>query len=275
MCYFTRLAFWSFAILLYVQSDVGWLNAQESGSEVEVRPTERIEGQSGFSQLEQLNKKNVKNLKPVWVYPLEGRTDTPDTLLFHEGFLYLNHANEVLALDPSSGALLWKYVNELANDSASPVMDQHLDTCGADGELYLVFKTGGEQSHRKISYFEDDNIWKVGSADKTRTAETARCGVSGYGEGSATLKTAGGLVFIVENGQFYAKDADTQDILYRFNLGTTTESDLITYVVDGKQYVTQVAGFADGAATTGMERSNSMGDLIVSFGAFPLHKSSP
>ena len=61
---------------------------------------------------------------------------------------------------------------------------------------------------------------------------------------TSTLATAGGLVFAVSNeGNFFALDAATGKLLWEFTVGgANAESNLITYEVDGKQYVIGASG---------------------------------
>lgn len=57
------------------------------------------------------------------------------------------------------------------------------------------------------------------------------------------LATAGGLVFTGEgNGDFEAFDAQTGDILWRFNCGAGANAAPMTYELDGRQYVSVACG---------------------------------
>ena len=56
------------------------------------------------------------------------------------------------------------------------------------------------------------------------------------------MVTAGNLVFQgIQDGGFYAFDAETGAELYRFAAPRPIRSSPMTYEVDGKQYVTVVA----------------------------------
>ncbi len=61
---------------------------------------------------------------------------------------------------------------------------------------------------------------------------------------TSTLATAGGLVFAVtDEGNFFALDAASGKLLWEFTVGgASAESNLITYEVDGKQYVIGASG---------------------------------
>jgi alcohol dehydrogenase (cytochrome c) len=60
---------------------------------------------------------------------------------------------------------------------------------------------------------------------------------------AAVTTTAGGLVFTGElTGDFLALDAETGKVLYRFNTGGPIGGGVVTYQVDGKQYVAVMSG---------------------------------
>ena len=69
------------------------------------------DGQS-CSPLKQINKENVKDLKPAWRAPLLSGENMPMPLV-HQGVMYLHtFPDTVLAMDASSGAVLWRYQRE-------------------------------------------------------------------------------------------------------------------------------------------------------------------
>jgi alcohol dehydrogenase (cytochrome c) len=60
---------------------------------------------------------------------------------------------------------------------------------------------------------------------------------------SALLSTAGGLLFIATyEGMLQALDAKTGDTLWEFNLGSGTNGGIVSYAVNGKQYIAVVSG---------------------------------
>ena len=60
---------------------------------------------------------------------------------------------------------------------------------------------------------------------------------------AGVVATAGGLVFTGENtGDFVAFAADDGRVLYRFNAGGAMTAGVITYAVDGHQYVAVATG---------------------------------
>ena len=64
---------------------------------------------------------------------------------------------------------------------------------------------------------------------------------------AAVTATSSDLVFTGElTGDFIALDARTGKVLYRFNTGGPMNGGLVTYAVNGKQYVAVVSGSASG-----------------------------
>ncbi len=82
----------------------------------------------------------------------------------------------------------------------------------------------------------------------------------GHGQAGSVV-TAGGLVFTGSGsniaGYFFAYDAKTGDLLWKFNTGAGVFSSPSTYMVNGEQFVAVASG--------GGERGRRGGDLIVSF----------
>jgi alcohol dehydrogenase (cytochrome c) len=88
-------------------------------------------------------------------------------------------------------------------------------------------------------------------------------GKDGYAGGMLT--TAGNLTFYTsQDGTFQAVNATTGEILYAFNLGTTAYAGPITYMVDGKQCVVQVAGGTP-AKFGYQEHRMELGGLVAAF----------
>jgi glucose dehydrogenase len=73
--------------------------------------------------------------------------------------------------------------------------------------------------------------------------------------------TAGGLVFVGTGsnvaGYFFAYDARTGELLWKFNTGAGVFSSPAVYMVNGEEFVTVGSG--------GGERGRRGGDLILSF----------
>jgi glucose dehydrogenase len=82
----------------------------------------------------------------------------------------------------------------------------------------------------------------------------------GWGQ-AGPVATAGGLVFVGTGsnvaGYFFAYDAKTGDLLWKFNTGAGVFSSPSVYMVNGEEFVTVASG--------GGERGRRGGDLILSF----------
>ena len=67
---------------------------------------------------------------------------------------------------------------------------------------------------------------------------------------TGVLATGGGLVFTGKlTGEFMALDEDTGKTLWQFKTGSGINATAITYVHNGKQYVTVASGLGGGLAT--------------------------
>jgi alcohol dehydrogenase (cytochrome c) len=100
------------------------------------------------------------------------------------------------------------------------------------------------------------------TAIDTRTGRAAwrqeMPGLDGFGSG--TLTTAGGLVFHGEpTGEFMALDAQTGEILWRFQTGFGADAPAATYMINGEQYVVIAAG----GSRDGLNEAR--GDLVWAF----------
>jgi quinohemoprotein ethanol dehydrogenase len=83
-------------------------------------------------------------------------------------------------------------------------------------------------------------------------------GLDGFGSG--TLTTAGGLVFHGEpTGEFMALDAETGEILWKFQTGFGADAPAATYMINGEQYVVIAAG----GSRDGLNEAR--GDLVWAF----------
>ena len=243
MCHYkgAKPIFWGFIFTLCLLSHPGWIDAQGSGS-----------GSSHF----QISKDNAGDLQPVWTYPLEGGTGFGHKLLFDDkqNLLYFTQTNRVLALDPSIGILVWEYLPNRNAVNSEGVQSSII--CRKSGKFYLRTEEGRSQI-----LYEDGDI-TLSPSQEWKNDEGCEPGAT---DSRDMLKTEG-LIFVTEGSEFQAKDAESQKTLYSFDLGTTRISGPITYTIDGKQYVVQHGGFVHGTEATGMERSISMNDFLVSFG---------
>ncbi|MGD8384802.1 MAG: PQQ-binding-like beta-propeller repeat protein [Lysobacterales bacterium] len=104
------------------------------------------------------------------------------------------------------------------------------------GQLYL----GG-----KIKFADDARGWLT--ALDAATGEVEWRYHSERQMIAAVTATSGKVVFTGElTGDFIALDADTGKVLYRFNTGGPIGGGIVTYALDGRQYVATVSGSASG-----------------------------
>jgi len=70
---------------------------------------------------------------------------------------------------------------------------------------------------------------------------------------NGALATAGGLVFSAgSDGWVGAMDKDTLEELWHYNVGTDMKGPMISYAVDGKQYIAKIIG-GDNPTNSGIQ----------------------
>ncbi|MDA1369491.1 MAG: PQQ-binding-like beta-propeller repeat protein [Proteobacteria bacterium] len=76
---------------------------------------------SGYSPLNQITRDNVQNLDLAWEVDLETGPNNP-TPLVHDGVLFLLSTRDtLLAMDATSGALLWSYTHESSSAASARI----------------------------------------------------------------------------------------------------------------------------------------------------------
>src|SRR5262245_11970721 len=77
------------------------------------------------SPLKLIDKSNVVGLTPKWIFPIAGSSRLEGTPIVVDGTMYVTTANEVYALDPTTGKQRWQYrrprTQGLAGDAASGI----------------------------------------------------------------------------------------------------------------------------------------------------------
>ncbi|MGH9723001.1 MAG: PQQ-dependent dehydrogenase, methanol/ethanol family [Bryobacteraceae bacterium] len=77
------------------------------------------------SPLRQIDKSNVASLAPKWIFPIAGASRLEGTPVVVDGTMYVTAANEVYALNATTGKQLWQYrrprTQGLAGDAASGI----------------------------------------------------------------------------------------------------------------------------------------------------------
>jgi alcohol dehydrogenase (cytochrome c) len=78
---------------------------------------------------------------------------------------------------------------------------------------------------------------------------------------ASVTTTSANLIFTGElTGDFVVLDASQGDVLYRFNTGGPVTAGVITYAVNGKQYVAVASG-----ATAGFWRTSPASSTLIVF----------
>jgi alcohol dehydrogenase (cytochrome c) len=115
---------------------------------------------------------------------------------------------------------------------------------------------GGENLGGQSQVVLTDAVWALISID-TATGEVKRIvrdlGVpNDYQAEVGVLATAGGLLFTgAEDGRITAHDNQTLEEVWHFNTGTNLKGGIITFAVDGNQYLAKIIGGDGGASRTG------------------------
>jgi alcohol dehydrogenase (cytochrome c) len=87
---------------------------------------------------------------------------------------------------------------------------------------------------------------------------------------AGVLATAGGLVFTGKlTGEFVALDEETGKPLWQFKTGSSINATAITYLHNGKQYVTVASGLGGGLATRYAAEKVPTGGSVWTFAIQP------
>lgn len=75
----------------------------------------------GFSPLSQIDTSNVVDLSPAWTFPTDTDDGVPQAQPIVNGrMMFVTTAEQVIALDAETGALLWRHVHPLPSDVRRP-----------------------------------------------------------------------------------------------------------------------------------------------------------
>ncbi len=121
------------------------------------------------------------------------------------------------------------YYNDEGRDPKTWQMTPN-DVLGLRGFFDDIPKTAGTSALLAWNPVTQKAAWRVPTPGATN---------------GGVLVTRGGLVFQGQaDGRFIARDADTGAELWSYDMGVGTQAPPATYAVDGKQYVTILAGWA-------------------------------
>ena len=167
------------------------------------------DGQS-YSPLKQINKENVKDLKPAWRAPLLHGSSMPMPLVY-QGVMFLHtFPDTVLAMDATSGAVLWRYKREgLSRSTKKMGLALHDDRIFAStSDLHMIAlnaKTGELVWDHAIDY---------GSGPKVQRGVHTRGAPLIVGDVVIQGNIAWG---IPKGGYIIALDRESGEEVWRFN----------------------------------------------------------
>ncbi len=171
-----------------------------------------------YSPLTQIDRENVSDVKAVWRASLNGSGVGPEFSgqaqpLFWEGVLYITTgANDVFAIDIETGEIIWEYLANIASDEVILCCARVSRGVGmGDGKIFV-----GRGDARLVALDQrtGEVVWDI----QPEKAE------DGYGFTSAPLYYDGMVITGYAGGEYGIRghidafDADTGDLVWRFNL---------------------------------------------------------
>jgi alcohol dehydrogenase (cytochrome c) len=88
----------------------------------------------GFSPLKQIDRGNVRRLVPAWTLSLANGANQI-TPLVHDGVMFVASGNEVIAIDATSGDIVWRYVR--ASSPGAGTRNQPRSIAISDNRLFV------------------------------------------------------------------------------------------------------------------------------------------
>lgn len=164
-----------------------------------------------YSPLDQINTGNVSDLRLEWVWSMHDGDSEPSPLVY-DGVIYLiNSSNIIQALDGASGELIWEHhagpfdSNDMRNIAMYEDKIIHATT---DTRLLALDARTGEP------------LWESQVADSSKGFQNSSGPI--VADGKVIQGLAGCSRYIEEDCYISAYDADTGEVLWRFN--TVAES---------------------------------------------------
>lgn len=179
----------------------------------------RSNDKAGFSPLQDINRKTIHRLAPDWDLRLAAGTNNP-TPLVHDGVMFLyTFPDTVMALDATSGSLLWRYRHEPVGIASSRRMGIAL---GGD----KVFVPTSDMHMLALDMKTGEKVWAAKIASQISTTESEIEGIpssiSRYDLRAAPTVAAGKVIMgvvssVVPTGGFiFALDMDSGEESWRF-----------------------------------------------------------
>lgn len=166
-----------------------------------------------YSPLDQVNRGNVDDLRLDWSLSLGFFSDAQFSPAVYQGVMYINGADRILALDATTGDLIWRYQAELHPNTNSLTRDRSRGSVIVyDGK---VFDTLADGRVVALDAATGEELWitQVGDID---LGEGFSAGPI-FADGKIILGPSGGDIGGV-NGRVVAADAESGEVLWSFNI---------------------------------------------------------
>ncbi len=149
------------------------------------------QGQTRYSSLKQINKDTVKKLVPVWSYSLNDSRGQETFPLLHDGMMYVTTHASTIALNPATGAQIWKTAVEY------PAETPRVACCGIvnrGAAIYegKIFRTTLDANVVALDAKTGKEIWRTKSIEFR----------DGYSMTVAPLVANGVVIVGISGGEF-------------------------------------------------------------------------
>ncbi len=159
-----------------------------------------------FSPLDQINRNNVGELQLEWVWSMHSGASEPAPLVY-DGIMYLiNPSNIIQALDARNGELIWEHWSGPATQEdmrSIAIYNDKIIQATTDARLLALDARTGEK------------IWETVVADNSKGFANSSGPI--VADGKVLLGLAGCASYIVEECYISAHDANSGELLWRFN----------------------------------------------------------
>ncbi|MEX0618017.1 MAG: PQQ-binding-like beta-propeller repeat protein [Pseudohongiellaceae bacterium] len=165
-----------------------------------------------YSPLDQINTDNVGNLKLEWVWSMHDGSSEPAPLVYGGVIYLINTSNIIQALDAKTGELIWEHHAGPANRQDMrniAIYNDKIIHATTDSRLVALDARTGEP------------MWETVIADSSQGFVNSSGPI--VADGKIIQGQAGCARYIEENCYLTAHDANTGELLWRFN--TIAQSD--------------------------------------------------
>ena len=165
-----------------------------------------------YSPLSQINTLNVRNLRLAWSRSLGFRTDAQFSPAVHDGIMYINAPDRVIALDAATGDLVWEYIITVNPKAASIVTGRSRGSVVVfDGKVYHAMADGRVVA---LDARTGEEVWttQVGNVELGEGFTTGPIFADGKLIVGPSGADAGGV-----NGRIVALDPQDGQVLWTFN----------------------------------------------------------